>query len=108
MQSLTEFLSLVSSDVALQDKLKNLKEISDQACEKAAQQEKFSNEPVNWADFGCVESNLIVQSDGDWFWDVCIEEASPSTGSELKEYIHKEILKKFDPLGKWVQVSFEW
>ena len=105
--SLPEYLSLISSDVQLLDKLDQLRKAADKACDTAFNDKELEDMPVNWADFDCVDSSIAIFDDGEWHWRVTVEEAAPHN-TKLSEYLYREILKEFDNLGKFVEVICEW
>lgn len=67
--------------------------------------DRFDNDTVNWADFGCVEAERVTNDIGATYYRVLIEEAGPGTCPELVGFIRDWLEEQ--GFGQ-VQVETEW
>lgn len=88
----------------LQTKLIRLQSDANEACRRAIEAKNEIGGAVNWADLCCVDAMKVVNVDGEEWFIVNIEEASPS---EHKLYLF--ISDELRALG-WenVEVRLEW
>lgn len=88
----------------MQQRLKELREATDECIEMARESRDTFDEAINWGDLGCVEASKVITDKGTERYVVLIEEASPDC-IDFQEFISFELgLKGFDK----VEVRTEW
>jgi hypothetical protein len=83
--------------------LNKLQAAAEKACRKAYRNRELIDGAVNWADLHCHEAKYCIDNHGHSYYEVVIEEASPSSDN-LRRFI-QEIM---DADGFDVMVSLEW
>lgn len=81
-------------------RLPDVDRLTDEACKFAKGKVQGG---VNWGDLHCIEASLVISLEGEAYFQVSIEEASPDA-HEFREFIHKYLEER----GYIVHVLTEW
>src|SRR3990167_5558619 len=80
---------MITDPAVLQDHFRTIRHLVDAACDSALhQKELFTRESINWGDLGCSAIEYCIDEEGDTFFRVVVEEASPSARG-LADFVDK-------------------
>ena len=86
------------------DELQTLIGLANDACQAAFNNEKCREDAVNWGDLGCIEARLCADEEGNTWYHVLIEEASPGCHalcSYVQQYLESVGLVDVEIVTEW-------